>query len=406
MDFLILSFVAGTLTVLAPCVLPLLPVIIGGSIQDNQKIRPVIITMSLVVSIVLFTLLLKASTLFIEIPEVFWTYFSGGIIFVFALTLLFPRTWAQMLHKVKITKSLEQASKRTIVKNKDKRGIVPMIIIGAALGPVFASCSPTYFVILASVLPQNFTTGLVYLLAYATGLGMVMFLVAYAGQRIFIKLQVVSNPRGWFKKILGLIFLFVAIIIFTGYDKVIEAKVLDSTFNVTKIETRLLDKKLGGTESKQAESSLLTMKKKAPEFKGLKNWINSQPIETLESLRGKVVLIDFWTYSCINCIRTLDHNQALWEKYQDDDFVLIGVHAPEFAFEHNLANVKKETEKFGLTYPIVQDNNFETWRNYENHYWPAVYIIDKQGFIRYTHFGEGKYQEIDNVVEVLLEQAA
>ncbi len=146
------------------------------------------------------------------------------------------------------------------------------------------------------------------------------------------------------------------------------------------------------------------MKKKAPEFKGLKNWINSDPIESIEDLKGKVVLIDFWTYSCINCIRTLGHNQSLWEKYQDDDFVLIGIHAPEFSFEHHLENVKREVASYGLTYPVVQDNEFETWYNYKNRYWPAVYIIDKQGDVRFTHFGEGKYQEIDEVVKVLLEE--
>ena len=144
------------------------------------------------------------------------------------------------------------------------------------------------------------------------------------------------------------------------------------------------------------------MKKKSPEFKGLTNWINSEPIDSLASLQGKVVLIDFWTYSCINCIRTLDHNKALWEKYKSDDFVLIGVHAPEFSFEHKLENLQREVRKFGLEYPIVQDNDFATWYNFNNKYWPAVYIIDKQGDIRYTHFGEGAYQEIDDVVAELL----
>jgi len=144
------------------------------------------------------------------------------------------------------------------------------------------------------------------------------------------------------------------------------------------------------------------MNKQAPEFAGLTNWINSDPIETIASLRGKVVLIDFWTYSCINCIRTLGHNKALWDKYKEDDFVLIGVHSPEFAFEHKLDNLKREVDSYELTYPIVQDNDFATWRAFKNRYWPAVYIIDKEGNIRYTHFGEGKYQEIDEVVAHLL----
>jgi len=146
------------------------------------------------------------------------------------------------------------------------------------------------------------------------------------------------------------------------------------------------------------------MKKKAPEFEGLTNWINTEPIESLETLQGKVVLIDFWTYSCINCIRTIPHNRSLWDKYQDDDFVLIGVHAPEFAFERKIENLEREVRDFEITYPVVQDNEFATWDNFKNRYWPAVYIIDKEGYIRFTHFGEGKYEEIDDVVAELIAQ--
>lgn len=245
MELLLLSFIAGVLTVLAPCVLPLLPVIIGGSVADGKIIRPIIITTSLAVSIVVFTLLLKASTLFIDIPQAFWTYFSGGIILLFALSLLFPITWAKMQSKlVPARLSIKHKSEKVAFEQSKKDGYGSMILLGAALGPVFASCSPTYFLILGTVLPQNFFTGLVYLIVYAIGLALVMFIVAFAGQKTLGRLNGLSNPHGWFKRTLGILFLIVALAILTGFDKQLEAKILESdTFlKLTNFEESLIEK--------------------------------------------------------------------------------------------------------------------------------------------------------------------
>lgn len=140
----------------------------------------------------------------------------------------------------------------------------------------------------------------------------------------------------------------------------------------------------------------------APEFTGIVNWINSEPL-TMESLKGKVVLIDFWTYSCINCIRTLPYITKWYETYKDKGFVIIGVHTPEFAFEKVTENVKTAMQRFGITYPVAQDNNFATWTAYQNQYWPAHYLIDKEGNIRYTHFGEGNYEKTEATIQQLLE---
>lgn len=247
MELLVLSFVAGVLTVLAPCVLPLLPVIIGGSLEDTKVVRPVVITLSLAASIVLFTLLLKASTLLIEIPQAFWTYFSGGIILLFAVSLLFPITWAKFVNKIVPSKfSLKHKSEKVAFEQSKKDGYGSMILLGAALGPVFASCSPTYFLILGTVLPQSFFVGLVYLIVYAIGLALVMFLVAFAGQKTLGRLNGLSNPHGWFKRTLGILFLIVALAILTGYDKKLEAKILESdTFlKLTNFEEGLIQRTL------------------------------------------------------------------------------------------------------------------------------------------------------------------
>lgn len=141
----------------------------------------------------------------------------------------------------------------------------------------------------------------------------------------------------------------------------------------------------------------------APEFTGIENWLNSPPL-TLASQRGKVVLVDFWTYTCINCIRTLPYVTNWHQKYKDQGLVVVGVHTPEFPFERSTANVQKALERFKITYPVAQDNRYATWEAYRNQYWPAVYLIDKQGQIVYRHFGEGNYAETEAEIQRLLAQ--
>ncbi len=143
----------------------------------------------------------------------------------------------------------------------------------------------------------------------------------------------------------------------------------------------------------------------APEFIGLTNWVNSEPL-TLAELKGKVVLVDFWTYSCINCIRTFPHVTQWYEKYKDEGLVIVGVHTPEFVFEKNPANVKKAIDQYKIKYPVAQDNDYLTWQAYNNQYWPAHYLINKEGHIVYTHFGEGNYEITENTIRSLLHMPA
>ena len=487
MELLPLSFLAGILTVLAPCILPLLPVIIGGSLTDRNPWRPVIITLSLAGSVVLFTLLLKASTIFIDIPQAFWAYFSAGIILLFAFSLLFPLTWARLVHRLGLGR-WEHSAQKALHSNSKEGSLWGMVATGGALGPVFSSCSPTYFFVLGTVLPESWALGLVHLVAYALGLSLVMFVVAFAGQRALGHLEGLSNPYGWFKRSLGVLFLLVGLAIATGYDKKLEIAILDAGFfDVSQVEQRLLDAQLdtmndeqeaeipespqdsgrgetpevplsGEAEPKEerrgeeaqvnpvppppsepaetvaeevgleslrqvledkltqegiqtvryvdeeglSQTVYLPLRQAPGDLEGTGAWFNSEPIESLQDLEGKVVAVKFWTYSCINCIRTLDETQALWEKYQDDDFVLLAVHTPEFAFERDPEAVKREIAKYGLTFPVVQDNDYQTWRSFNNRYWPAFYLLDRTGQVRYTHFGEGRYQEKDQAVGALL----
>ena len=141
--------------------------------------------------------------------------------------------------------------------------------------------------------------------------------------------------------------------------------------------------------------------KDAPDFRGIHRWINTEPL-SVEELRGKVVLVDFWTYTCINCIRTLPYLKDWHDKYADSGLVIVGVHSPEFEFEKLTENVTVQAAKLGVDYPIAQDNDFETWRAYKNNYWPAKYLVDKEGVVRYNHFGEGAYLETEETIRELL----
>lgn len=240
MEYLFLSFIAGLLTVLAPCVLPVLPIIIGGSLQGRSLLRPFVITLSLALSIVLFTLLLQV--FFANaIPKTALQIFSGGIILFFAFTLLFPEWWEKISGKFRFGSK----SQEFLAASGKKKGILGMILIGASLGPVFASCSPTYFLILGTVLPQSFSVGLLNLLVYALGLALILFGIAFLGQKFAGKLRSVADPKGGFKKFLGFLFALVGIAIIMGWDKDFEAYILqnsETTFKILEFEERLIEK--------------------------------------------------------------------------------------------------------------------------------------------------------------------
>ena len=225
---LLLSFVAGVLTVAAPCVLPLLPVIVGGSIvrtdtdaavAERQWYRPVIIAASLAVSVVVFTLLLKATTAFLGIPQFVWQVIAGGILVIFGLTLVFPRLWEHVMAAT----GLQNRANAALDRSHRRGGVGGDILLGAALGPTFSSCSPMYALILATVLPVSFAEGVLYIVAYAIGLAVTLLLVAYLGQAFARKLGWLSNPRGWLRRTVGILLIVVGLAVIFGLDKQFQA---------------------------------------------------------------------------------------------------------------------------------------------------------------------------------------
>jgi cytochrome c biogenesis protein CcdA/thiol-disulfide isomerase/thioredoxin len=412
MVLFLISFLAGILTVLSPCVLPLLPVIVGGSVVGGTR-RAYTICISLGLAVVLFTVLLKASTVFISVPQAFWQIFSGTTLVLFGVVMLFPAFWDSL----PFVNTLNRSSNKALAAGYQKNSFWGDVIMGASLGPVFSSCSPTYFVVLATVLPASFGIGLTDLLAYAVGLSGLLFIISLAGQRLVDALGVTIESGGWFRRALGVIFIVLGIAVAFGTEASSEVWLYDHGFDVTVIEQQLLganNTSASGAHGAATTSPMTAAEKalvyqKAPELAGIDGYINTngQPI-TIGQFKGKdVVLIDFWTYSCINCIRTVPYVESWYQKYKDEGLVIVGVHTPEFAFEHVTSNVEQAVKQLGITYPVVQDNEYSTWNAFGNQFWPREYLIDIDGFIVHDHAGEGDYDGTEMAIrQALAERAA
>ena len=231
MDLLVVSFLAGILTAAAPCVLPLLPVIVGGSVlsgaedEDRHSIRhPLTIVISLAVSIIVFSLLLKATTALLGIPDEVWSIFAGSIVVLFGITLIWPSIWDRLVTATGISRGAD----RLMEKSRDETGMKRDILLGAALGPVFNSCSPTYALIIAVTFPASFSQGLAYLVAYAAGLALILFLISLFGRAVVEKMNWLSNPHGTFRKVIGALFLVVGFGVIFGLDKELQAWILEN----------------------------------------------------------------------------------------------------------------------------------------------------------------------------------
>jgi cytochrome c biogenesis protein CcdA/thiol-disulfide isomerase/thioredoxin len=402
MFLLIGACIAGILTVLAPCVLPLLPVIIGGSISGNSKDkrRPFLIAGSLAISLILFTVLLKATTLLINIPPQATIYFSGSIIVVLGLATLFPQTYTTIIARL----GIEHRSQQLLgTGTKNRNQWIGPIITGAALGPVFSSCSPVYAYILATVLPAHFATAMAYIISYVAGLALILLAVGYYGQRLTARMKFASNPNGYFQRTLAILFILVGILIITGTGTKLQVWAAEHTpINFDSFSSKLIPKQAGAKTINNSNLYNVTAFK-APEFTGIQDWINSKPL-TLAQLKGKVVLVDFWTYTCINCIRSLPYVEGWYQEYQKDGLVVVGVEAPEFSYEKIPSNVAAAVKQDKLTYPIAIDGNLDTWSAYHNEYWPADYLIDRNGNVRSEYFGEGDYNQTEQAIRGLLNE--
>ena len=249
------------------------------------------------------------------------------------------------------------------------------------------------------------------LLAYALGAATSLALALWVGGRVFAALKRRLGTTEWIRRGLGVAALLAVVAIAMGWDTGVLTRL--STVSTAKLEQGLLNVLPAQEESAgpammmsaaHSGDGTLPVEGEMPSLAGATGWLNSPPLDT-EALRGKVVLVDFWTYSCINCLRALPHVREWAERYRDHGLVVIGVHAPEFAFERNLGNVQRAVKDLKVTYPVAIDNDFSIWRGFNNRYWPAHYFIDAQGRIRAHHFGEGNYAQSEQTIRKLLREA-
>jgi len=380
------AFLVGLITAVSPCAFPVLPIVFAGGASGSNR-RPLAIIAGVVVG---FTgSLLAVSWLLrqLHLPQDLLRNISIALLFIVAATLLVPR-FGQVLER-----PLARFSRRP---SGDLGG---GFVLGLALGLVFVPCGG---LILASIITGSASVGEAerdaIAFAYAIGIALPMLVVAYGGRRASRGLRLFRGHAAQVRAGLGALIAVTAVLITFHVDRSLANigswglanRIEDSCA----VQTRL-------TGRCHRESSKLANYGPAPNFTGISDWFNSKPL-TIKQLRGKVVLVDFWTYSCINCLRTLPHLKSWWKEYHSAGLEIVGVHTPEFGFESVPHNVGAATKQLGVTWPVALDPKYKTWNAYQNQYWPAEYLIDKRGDIRNEHFGEGEYNRTERQIRRLL----
>jgi cytochrome c biogenesis protein CcdA/thiol-disulfide isomerase/thioredoxin len=440
-------FLAGVLTILLPCILPLVPLVVGVSLAGQRRIRPLVIVAGMAASFVIFTFVLQvvlarfvSAADLIRIASTYVLLLFGvcflstdtrlqiavavlGAIFFashgwLSVSLAALLGTAAVLLAGRVTARIQQLGsnvQRSASTGLGGESLLTALIVGLTLGMVWVPCAgPALGFALALVRNQPGPRALAALSAYAVGAATPLLLVGYGGQQAVRSARALNRHSGVIKRVAGGLLVLSALAL--RYDWLTDGQVWLSQHTsfgslASSLEDRLVGKGMvqpalasaANQPSAQAAPELPSLPRlgPAPEFVGLGPWYNSAPL-TLSSLRGKVVLVDFWTYSCINCVHTLPYVQAYWTRYQNAPFVLVGIHTPEFVFEKSPQNVAAAIQRHGLSYPIAQDNDYGTWNAYGNRYWPAKYLVDAEGIVRYTHFGEGDYEKTDIAIRSLL----
>ncbi len=412
---LVFAFISGLITIFAPCVWPLLPIILSSTATGGKQ-KPFGIVLGIMTSFTLLTLTISYIVKIFPFDPNILRLFAVVVIGFLGLVLVVPAL-SQVLEGY-VSRFSGSFGKR-FIKNKD--GFSGGYITGFALGIVWTPCTGPILATIATLAATRAvnTETVLITVVYVLGVGIPLFLFALAGNWLFTRSRVLSKYTGRIQQAFGIVMILAAIAIYTNYDKVLQAKLLDrfpsyQNFLIGLESSPAVRKQLDLLKNKKNQPSTVNQQTptvnlpnlgKAPEFVGITKWLNTDKPLTLADLKGKVVLVDFWTYTCINCIRTLPHVTSWYDKYKDQGFVVIGVHTPEFEFEKQTENVEGAIKQYGIHYPVPQDNNYATWNAYNNQFWPAEYLIDADGNIRRTHFGEGEYDETEMAIKQLLQEA-
>jgi cytochrome c biogenesis protein CcdA/thiol-disulfide isomerase/thioredoxin len=411
MFLVLLVFLGGVLTILSPCILPVLPFVFARSEQKFLTNGLPMLAGMAVTFAGIATLAAVGGAWAVGLNQ-YGRLLAMVLLAAFALTLL-SRRLADWMARPFVALGNRLISPG--VKRDAKAGVVPSLLLGVATGFLWAPCAgPILGLVLTGAAisgPNAHTT--ILLFAYAAGAATSLAIAILAGGRVFAALKKSLGAGEWVRRGLGIAVLLAVAAIALGWDSSVLTRL--SLAGTNRLEQSLLDAiKPDAAAAGSVNSMAMSMSGKSsgalpvegdmPSLSGATAWLNSRPLSP-EALRGKVVLVDFWTYSCINCLRALPFVKMWYEKYKDHGLVVIGVHAPEFAFEKNLANVRRAVSDLGITYPVALDDNYAIWQGFNNQYWPAHYFIDADGHIRSHHFGEGNYEESEQTIRRLLGEA-
>ena len=415
---LFVGVVAGLIAGISPCILPVLPVIfvswaspITGEVHAARarRRRAIAVVAGLVTSFSIITLVGSTLLSALGLPQTFLRDAGIVVLIILGLSLLVP--------------PLEQLLERPFARlsTHTPKGSGSGFVLGLGLGAVFVPCAgPVLTAIVVVGATKHVTAFSVALtVCFAIGATLPILTIALAGERVVERNQKLKERARILRPIGGVLLIAMAIGIsfnlandlqkwLPSYTSALQKSVEGNHFVVSHLRTLENTKSTDGQlASCVAGDAKLETCGQAPNFVGITAWLNTPhdaPL-SIHSLRGKVVLVDFWTYSCINCERSLPHVEAWYKRYRADGLVVVGVHSPEFAFEHVVSNVKAAAKQLGVHYPIAVDDNLSTWDAYYNEYWPADYLVDAKGFVRYEDFGEGNYQQTESFIRKLLKEA-
>ena len=389
-----LSYLGGVLTIFSPCVLPVLPFVFARSDQSFRKSGlPILFGMAAT-----FTLLASFAAVggaWLVAVNQYGRYAAMSLLLLLGIALIFPALSERLMRPfVALGGRLQQRADR----QGSLRG---SLLLGVAIGFLWAPCAgPILGLVLAGAALNgaNLYSALL-LLVFAAGAATSLAVALLSGQRIFSLMKRSLGAEEVIRRGLGVAVVAGVVVIALGWDTKFLSQF--NFLNTAGAEHKLiakLDMPVAKTSTVIAENDTM------PSLAGAVQWLNS-PELSAEKLKGKVVLVDFWTYSCINCLRTLPYIKAWNEKYRDQGLVIIGVHAPEFAFEKDPRNVAQAVRDLGIPYPVALDNKYAIWNAFKNEYWPAHYLIDANGVMREHHFGEGGYIETEKMIQALLKEA-
>jgi len=401
---IVFAFLAGVVTILSPCILSIAPILFTSGSNGNHK-KPLGIVVGLIVSFSFFTLTLSTIVQATGISPDIFRYLAIGVIIFFGLTMIIPsfeEAFTSLTQQIARAGNFVQ--EHSIAMHTH---FISGFVLGIALGLLWTPCAGPILATITTLAAAGHTTfsTILITLAYTTGAAIPMLLFSFGGAKVMESLTSITPYSHLIRKIFGIITIISAIAIAFHVDIILQEKIAYWFPTITIEQSTIVEKELNMLKKSNSPTQAAALNPigqlKAPDFVGISSWLNSEPL-TLAQLKGKVVLLDFWTYSCINCVRTLPHVKQWYESYKDYGLTIIGIHTPEFAFEKSINNVENAIERFGITYPVALDNDYQTWRAYDNHYWPAHYLINQNGIIVKTHFGEGGYVEMENSIRALL----